>query len=95
MHPFMHTQNFLLNVKHTCTISVSISVLAKFVLQVSGIGSIGKNWYRYTSNSYISFASGDQQPMQLIIFTLTGYLNSGILCLSSIQLLIKKSSNTS
>ena len=50
MHPFMHTQNFLLNVKHTCTISVSISVLAKFVLQVSGIGSIGKNWYRYTSN---------------------------------------------
>ena len=56
MHPFMHTQNFLLNVKHTCT----ISVLAKFVLQVSGIGSIGKNWYRYTSNLYMAWLYHDQ-----------------------------------
>ena len=70
MHPFMHTQNFLLNVKHTCTISVSISVLAKFVLQVSGIGSIGKNWYRYTSIDFmfqIRKIFGDYVGGQLII----------------------------
>ena len=37
----------------------------------------------------------DHPLMQLTIFTLTGYLDSGMLCPSLIQLMIQKSSNTS
>ena len=41
----LYTEMFYLNVKHTCTISAS----AKFLLQICGIGSIGKKWYQYNS----------------------------------------------